>query len=290
MTQFMKDAAELKALISLADEPDEQLYAQIRSRILFYGVEAIPALESAWESTLENDVQQRLIQLIHQIQQETLFTDLQHWSRFGYDDLLRGFTIVTRYQYPDLDVDAITREVGRIAQELWLELNNELTPLEKVKVLNHVFYDINHFSGNTANIHSPDNFYLKNLLESKKGNPLSLGIFYLIIAKSMRIPIHGIDLPKHFILAYTDDENNTQTADDVVFYLNPFNKGAVFTKNEIDLYVKQLGLKSHSKYYEPCSNKNIIARLISALADSYVLSGNNDKSEELRHLLQALDD
>ncbi len=286
----MKDAAELKALISLADEPDEQLYAQIRSRILFYGVEAIPSLESAWESTLEDGIQQRLIQLIHQIQQETLFAELQQWGRFGYEDLLRGYILVTRYQYPDLDVDAITREVGRIAQELWLELNNDLTPLEKVKVLNHVFYDINHFSGNTTNIHLPDNFYLKNLLESKKGNPLSLGIFYLIIAKSMRIPIHGIDLPKHFILAYTDEEKKSLSADDVVFYLNPFNKGAVFTKNEIDLYVKQLKLEPQSKYYAPCSNKNIIARLISGLADSYVLSGNNDKSEELQHLLTALND
>lgn len=286
----MKDAAELKALISLADEPDEELYAQIRSRILFYGVDAIPSLEKAWESTLEDAIQQRLIQLIHQIQQETLYAELQQWGRFGYEDLLRGYILVTRYQYPDLDVDAITREVGRIAQELWLELNIDLTPLEKVKVLNHVFYDINHFSGNTANIHLPENFYLKNLLESKKGNPLSLGIFYLIIAKSMRIPIHGIDLPKHFILAYTDDEKQSLTADDVVFYLNPFNKGAVFTKNEIDLYVKQLKLEPQSKYYEPCSNKNIIARLIKGLADSYVLSGNNDKSEELHHLLTALDD
>ncbi|MBZ0243946.1 MAG: transglutaminase-like domain-containing protein [Bacteroidales bacterium] len=285
----MRDSAELKALISLADEPDVKLYEQIHSRILSYGLDAIPSLESAWESTLEDGLQQRLIQLIHQIQQESLFTDLQHWSRFGYEDLLRGFILVTRYQYPDLDIDAITREVGRIAQELWLELNNELTPLEKVKVLNHVFYDINHFSGNTTNIHLPDNFYLKNLLESKKGNPLSLGIFYLIIAKSMRIPIYGIDLPKHFILAYTDEEKQSLTADDVVFYLNPFNKGAVFTKNEIDLYVKQLRLEPQSKYYEPCSNKNIIGRLISGLADSYVLSGNNDKAEELRQLMKALD-
>lgn len=286
----MKQAAELKALISLADEPDQQLYEQIRSRILSYGIEAIPALETAWESTLEDNLQQRLIQLIHQIQQETLFTELQQWSRFGYDDLLRGYMLVTRYQYPDLDVDAITREVGKIAQQLWLELNTELTPLEKVKVLNHVFYDINRFSGNTTNIHLPENFYLKNLLETKKGNPLSLGIFYLIIAKSMRIPIYGIDLPKHFILAYTDEEKSSLTADDVIFYLNPFNKGAVFTKNEIDLYVKQLRLQPNAKYYAPCSNKNIIARLIKGLADSYILSGNNDKAEELYQLYKALDE
>ncbi|MBU1369660.1 MAG: transglutaminase-like domain-containing protein [Bacteroidetes bacterium] len=285
----MKESTELNALISLADEPDEKLYDQIRSRILSYGTAAIPSLESAWEASFDDSLQQRLIQLIHQIQQESLYAELYQWSQFGYDDLLRGYMLVTRFQYPDLDVDSLTREVGRIVQQLWLELNTDLTPLEKVKVMNHVFYDINHFSGNTTNIHLPENFYLKNLLESKKGNPLSLGIFYMIIAKSMRIPIFGIDLPKHFILAYTDESKQTLSADDVVFYLNPFNKGAVFTKNEIDLYIKQLRIETQQSFYAPCSNKVIITRLINGLAESYILSGNNDKADELNQLLKALE-
>ncbi|HOI32537.1 MAG TPA: transglutaminase-like domain-containing protein [Bacteroidales bacterium] len=284
----MKDIAELQALISLVDEPDEKLYASIKSHILAYGTTAIEPLESAWEKSLDDTIQQRIIQLIHQIQQESLFTQLHEWAHFGYEDLLRGYLIVTRYQYPDLNVDQLTREVGRIVQEVWLELNNNLTPLEKIKVLNHIFYDINRFSGNTTNIHLPENFYLKNLLESRKGNPLSLGIFYIIIARSMHIPIYGIDLPKHFILAYSDELKTEQTADDVIFYLNPFNKGAIFTKNEIDLYVKQLRLEPKDSFYAPCTNKTILIRLIKGLSESYILAGNHDKSAELLHLLKAL--
>ena len=285
----MIDTAELQALISLVDEPDERLYAHIKSHILSYGTAAIPSLESAWERALDNNLQQRIIQLIHQIQQESLFAELHEWANFGYEDLLRGYLLITRYQYPDLDVDQLTREVGNIVQEVWLELNNNLTPLEKVKVLNHIFYDVNRFSGNTSNIHLPENFYLKNLLESRKGNPLSLGIFYIIIARSMHIPVYGIDLPKHFILAFTDELKSEQTADDVIFYLNPFNKGAVFTKNEIDLYVKQLKLTPDKAYYTPCSNKAIMIRLIKGLSESYALSGNQEKSAELLHLLKAFE-
>jgi len=285
----MRDTAELQALISLVDEPDERLYAHIKSHILSYGTAAIPSLESAWEKALDNNLQQRIIQLIHQIQQESLFAELHEWANFGYEDLLRGYLLITRYQYPDLDVDQLTREVGNIVQEVWLELNNNLTPLEKVKVLNHIFYDVNRFSGNTSNIHLPENFYLKNLLESRKGNPLSLGIFYIIIARSMHIPVYGIDLPKHFILAFTDELKPEQTADDVIFYLNPFNKGAVFTKNEIDLYIKQLKLTPDKAYYTPCSNKAIMIRLIKGLSESYTLSGNQEKSAELLHLLKAIE-
>lgn len=285
----MKETPQLKALVSLVDEPDERLFNQISSRILSYGVNAIPDLEAAWENTLDAQVQERLINLIHQIQQQEVYADLNSWGMFHYEDLLRGFIIVTKYQYPDLDVDKLTREVGHIAQEVYLELNSQLTALEKVKVLNHVFYDINRFSGNTANIQLPENYYLKNLLESRKGNPLSLGIFYMIIAKSMRIPIYGIDLPKHFVLAFTDGLNDDPQEDDVLFYLNPFNKGAVFTKNEIDLYVKQLKLEKTTHYYQPCTNKTIIKRLIKGLAESYQSTGNQTKKDELLHLLTALD-
>ncbi len=285
----MKEISELKALVSLVDEPDERLFAQISSRILSYGADAIPDLEAAWEGTLDTEIQERLIELIHQIQQQEVYAELNNWGMFNYDDLLRGFMIITQYQYPDLDIDKLTREVGHIVQEVYLELNNQLTALEKVKVLNHVFYDINKFAGNTANIQLPENFYLKNLLETRKGNPLSLGVFYLIIARSMRLPIYGVDLPKHFVLAYTDGLNDDPKEDDVLFYLNPFNKGAVFTKNEIDLYIKQLRLEKSEEYYQPCDHRTIIRRLINGLAESYQSAGNHDKSNELLHLLKALD-
>ncbi|MDO8898639.1 MAG: hypothetical protein Q7V19_13400, partial [Bacteroidales bacterium] len=60
----MEDNKELKALISLVDEPDELLFNQVRNRIFAYGLAAIPALEKAWESTLDDQTQQRIIQLI----------------------------------------------------------------------------------------------------------------------------------------------------------------------------------------------------------------------------------
>ncbi len=290
----MEDNKELKALVSLVDEPDELLFNHVRNRIFAYGLAAIPALEKAWESTLDDQTQQRIIQLIHEIQQQQIYTELSNWSKFGFDDLLKGFLIVSRYQYPDLDIHAITREVGRIVQEVWMELNPNLTPLEKIKVVNHVIFDINKFGGNTANIKSPENFYLKPLLDSKKGNPLSLGMLYILIARSLRIPVYGVDLPKHFVLAYVEeaagDGGRKATEEHVIFYLNPFNKGAVFTRNEIDLYIKQLKVDHHESYFLPCSNQVIIRRMINGLIDTYKILSNNQKVSELTKILEALDE
>lgn len=289
----MKDEKELLALISLVDEPDERLYEQVRNRIYDYGYEAIPSLEKAWESAFDDKLQDRLAAIIHELQQQQLFTELSDWSKFGYDDLLRGYLIVTRFQYPDLDVHTITTTIGMIVQEVWLELNPHLTPLEKVKVINHVIYDINKFSANTTNIQSPDNYYLKQLLDTKKGNPLSLGMLYLLVARSLKIPIYGVDLPRHFVLAYVEQEfvghEHISSDDHVAFYLNPFNKGAVFTRNEISLYIRQLKLEHNDSFYAPCSNRTILQRMINGLIDTYKQSSNEEKVEELKQLIKALD-
>ncbi|MCE1202720.1 MAG: transglutaminase-like domain-containing protein [Bacteroidia bacterium] len=290
----MNDNKELLALISLVDEPDDSLFAKVRDRIFEYGIQAVPALEDAFGKCPDDMVQQRIVSLVHDIQQQHLFNELHHWKRFGGQDLLTGYLIVTRHQYPDLDVDSITRQVGRLVQDVYNELNPQLTPLEKTRVLNHVLYDINKFAGNTSNIQSPDNFYIKNLLETRKGNPISLGILYLLIARGMRIPIYGVDLPRHFVLAYMDERYDLPLAqageEQVLFYLNPFNKGAVFTRNEIELYIRQLKLERERSYFVPCDNVAIMRRLIGGLMEAWTHAGNLLKAEELQTLRTALDE
>jgi regulator of sirC expression with transglutaminase-like and TPR domain len=290
----MNPNAELQALISLVDEPDDNLYSRVRDRIFDYGIDAVPALEEAFSNFPDDFVQQRIIHLVHDIQQQHLYNELHHWKHFGGQDLLSGYLIVTRHQYPDLDVGAITRTVGRLIQDVYNELNPQLTPLEKTRVFNHVLYDINKFSGNTSNIQSPDNFYLKNLLESRKGNPISLGILYLLLARGMRVPIYGVDLPRHFVLAYLDERYDLSAADageeQVLFYLNPFNKGAVFTRTEIELYIRQLKLERERSYFTPCNNVAIIRRLIDGLAEAWRSASNEQKYEELQRLREALRD
>ena len=279
---------ELNALISLLDEPNDDIYTTVREKIFSYGALAIPSLEDAWENSFDHLIQHRIEELIHKIQFESVKGDLAGWIAEGSSDLMEGYLIMTRYQYPDVDTAALIREVGRISQDVWLELNTQLTPLEKVKVINHVFFDVYKFSGNRSNITSPENYYLKTLLETKKGTPLSLGMLYMMIAQSLGVPIYGIDLPRHFILAYTENiltGNQHYSAARVKFYLNPFNRGAVFTENEVELYIRQMKLDKKNRYFKPCRNPMIIRRLAEELRTSYELAGNKEKMDEVTELL-----
>ena len=196
---------ELNALISLLDEPNEHMFGQIKKQLLGYGYDAIPHLENAWDNSFQPQIQERIEDIIHGIQQVDLRKNLESWKKEGQYDLLEGFILISKFQYPDLDEAAIHKQIEAIKRDIWLEFNSNLTALEKVKVLNHILFEVQGFSGNKTNATALHNVFLNNLLETKKGNYLSLGILYIFISQKLGIPIFGVDLPKHFVLAYVDE-------------------------------------------------------------------------------------
>ncbi|MBL7921722.1 MAG: transglutaminase family protein [Bacteroidia bacterium] len=281
---------EVIALITLLDDPDEVIYDQVKDRFVVLGPPAIPHLETAWENSFDAIMQKRIENIIHTIQFETLQKALKAWAKTDQDDLLKGILILARYQYPDLDENKIKKQLATIKQDVWLELHEDLTALEKVKIINHILFEVHQFSGNITNYHAPQNSFLNNVLESKKGNPLMLSVVYLLICNELKIPVYGINLPQHFVLAYLNEEanlidvNNKTLSNNILFYINPFSKGLLFNQKDIDQFLKQLNLDLEPKYYLPCSNIDIIKRCINNLIFSYEKLGYVEKVEELKGL------
>ena len=289
---FVKDQKEIQALIHLLDDPDEIIYQQIRQKIIGYGEDLIPELEDVWEnSTLGILFQNRIEEIIHEIQFKSSTDSLKLWKESPEQDLLEGMILIARYQYPDLNEAKVRKQIDKIKQDVWIELNPNLTALEKVKVINQTFFDLYGFSGNTTNYHAPQNSYINDVLDTKKGNPISLSILYMIIGQFLDVPLYGINLPRHFILGYADDFFlNEEDIDKghILFYINPFSKGGVFSHQEIDYFLKQLNLTHAEEFYLPCSNLTIITRVLNNLIYSYEKLGYMDKIEELKTLKDIL--
>ena len=281
---------EVIALITLLDDPDEVIYSQVKDRFVILGPPAIPHLETAWENSFDAIMQKRIEIIIHTIQFEILQKSLKKWALEEQEDLLKGILILSRYQYPDLDETKIRKDLDQIKQDVWLELNDDLTAIEKVKVLNHILFEVHQFSGNITNYHAPQNSFINNVLESKKGNPLMLSVLYMLICKELNIPIYGINLPQHFVLAYLNDYanlidvNNKTLSNNILFYINPFSKGLIFNQKDIDQFLKQLNLEPEAKYYIPCSNIEIVKRSLNNLIFSYEKLGYLEKVDELKGL------
>lgn len=291
----MKQLTDISSLIQLLDDPDELVYSHVKIQIMSIGEGAIPNLEEAWESNLFGVLfQNRIEELIHEIQFDAVAKSLNEWAHAKGASLLDGVMIINRYQYPDFDQEKMLKTLEQIQHDIWLELNTNLTAFEQVKVINHILFQIYGFSGNTLDYHSPKNSFLSEVLETKKGNPLSLSLIYSIISQNLDLPIYGVNLPHHFILAYLDRfslyKTNNIFETDVLFYVNPFSKGTVFSKKEIDYFLEQLKLDPEDSFFKPATNVSIIRRALSNLENSYTKLGNDDRVKEIKHLISQLED
>jgi len=285
----MINQTEVKSLIRLLDDPDQEIYNHVHNKLLSYGSEAIEYLESAFEQAFDPIQQERIANLVHEIQFGTLKTDLKLWHQSGSFDLLQGILVINRYQYPDLEEQKLINQIESIKRDIWIQMMNEASPVEQIKLINHVFYHLHGFSGNTTNHQDPQNSYLSQVLETKKGNQILLASIYSIIAQKLDIPVYGVNLPQHFILAYMDESQQSEMEGGVLFYINAFNKGFIFGRRDVDMFLKQLNLNFDKQFYEPCSNTDIVRRILRNLISSYEHLGSPDKVNELNELLNILD-
>lgn len=285
----MINQTEVKSLIRLLDDPDQEIYNHVHDKLLSYGSEAIEYLESAFEQAFDPIQQERIANLVHEIQFGILKTDLKLWHQSGSFDLLQGILVINRYQYPDLDEQKLINQIEAIKRDIWIQMMNEASPVEQVKLINHVFYHLHGFSGNTTNHQDPQNSYLSQVLETKKGNQILLASIYSIIAQKLDIPVYGVNLPQHFILAYMDESQKSEMEGGVLFYINAFNKGFIFGRRDVDMFLKQLNLNFDKQFYEPCSNTDIVRRILRNLISSYEHLGSPDKVNELNELLSILE-
>jgi regulator of sirC expression with transglutaminase-like and TPR domain len=278
----------IEALIALLDDTDREVINAVTDSLLKQGVEVIPHLEKVWEITPDEKLQERLENVIHNIQFENTKQKLGDWCKSGAVNVLEGATYLAQFQFPEISFEKLDSSIENIKSDIWLEIDNKLTALEKVKILNYVIFDLHKFRRNTNNFYSPQNSFINQVIETKKGSPISLAVIYLAVAAKLQLPIFGVNLPKNFILGYKNDLRHgevTNEIEDIIFYINPYNKGAVLGKREIDYFIKQQNLTNEKSYYLPCNNKDIVIRLINNLILSYEKLGFNDKIDSLKDLM-----
>ena len=159
---------ELSALIHLLDDPDREVYQHVSEKLKELGLDVIPKLEHAWEDSFDPIMQERIEQIIHQIQFENLRDGLKGWVETEEQDLLDAMLLFTRYQYPEFDEELIRNEVEELRKAVWLELNFNLTPLEQVNVFNHVFYSISGFTGDSTDPNNIPSYFINNAFSLKE--------------------------------------------------------------------------------------------------------------------------
>lgn len=288
----MEETKVINALFKLIDDPDEEVFGAVSNKIVDFGKTIIPNLEHLWENTPDEQIQERIELIIHKLHYTDLTEDFNQWSLAGHHDLLVGALLVSKFQYPDLTTGATLVEVEKIRRNIWLELNQYLTPLEQIRIVTGILYSYYNLKGNEISYSDVNEFLLHKVLESKKGNQLSNGILYLIICDLLDIPVKAISVPKQFVLAYFkpgySDEANKDYQSKIEFFIDP-STGMVFTHKDVESYFKRISVPPVPSYFKPLSNKKTIQHLLEEAAKCFDNEKDNYKKEELIKLANLLD-
>ncbi len=288
----METTRELSALFTLIDDPDEEVFGAVSEKIIDYGKNIIPSLEHLWETIPDQHVQHRIELLIHRLHYRDLCEDFRQWNIAGHHDLMLGALLACKFHYPDLTSTAVLQEVEKIRRNIWLELNNYLTPLEQVNIITSILYSYYGLKGGEINLQESNEFLLHKVLEAKRGNQLSNGILYLVLSELLDIPVKAINIPRQFVLAYFkpgySDENLQNPQDKIEFFIDPTN-GQVFTQKDVSSYFKRITTDPVDDYFKPQNNKWVIRRLLLETSKCFEDEKNLYKQKELQDLANLLD-
>jgi regulator of sirC expression with transglutaminase-like and TPR domain len=296
------DKNTIHALVKLLDDTDEEVVNIVESKLIGEGAYYIPELEEIWLENTYPQLNQRIEEIIKRYQKVSLLQDIDLWLAKKEDaTALEAWLLVSRVQYPGLKLGMVKAHLNQLKIDAWVKMGGVKNPFDQIQILNHVFFETYGFKGNNENYHNPDNSIITRVMETKFGNPISLSILYMSVAHDLGLPLFGVNLPQHFVLAYCRlntpmNDNGTYDRDKIKitnvekvnFYVNAFSKGQIFTKESVDAFLKVIKVNPQPSFYEPCDNLEIFRRILRNLHFAYSEQQDSDKQRDIYDIMKYL--
>jgi regulator of sirC expression with transglutaminase-like and TPR domain len=273
--------SERLALVSLLSDEDPLVYRTVREKILSCGPAATHWLRpytTSDDPALRRRAQQIVLHFDRQAADDQFLAFcLRHGEEF---DLERGAWLFAQTQYPLISVEAYRAVLDGYAGELQGRLGATTGPQAILTLINRYLFGELGFAGNEENYYDPENSYLNRVLDRRTGNPISLCLVYLLLARRLCLPVVGIGLPGHFVCRYQS------TA--VEIYIDPFNRGKFLTKGDCVQFLTNANFSLRDEYLAPVSPRRWLLRICSNLHQIYQRLEQAAEAMRLQRYLVAL--
>jgi hypothetical protein len=137
--------------------------------------------------------------------------------------------------------------------------------------LNRVFFEALGFAGNREDYYDPRNSLIHEVLTRKKGNPITLSVVYMAVARRIGIHLDGAECPSHFVVRGKHE-------DGVPFFVDVFNGGKIMT---LEGCKELMMAKNHlvgSADLDPMPPIRVYGRMMRNLINSHMIIGKGDKA------------
>jgi regulator of sirC expression with transglutaminase-like and TPR domain len=275
----MQENKEIQALLKLIDDPDETVFETVSNKLISFGKDIIPNLESYWETTANTELQEKIELLIHKLHFEDVKNEFAKWNS-DKPDLFAGTMLIAKYVYPAMDTTIIFKEIEKLRRNIWLEMNSYLTPMEQVNVLGSIVYSYYKQQGIEISYENIDGFLINKTLENHKANAFGNGTLLLILCHLLDVPVYAVNIPNQL--------NPTGHASEKIrFYIDPIN-GQMYSHKDVENYFKKIAVPPVSAFFRPLDNKSIIIMLLSELVKCYDSNTQQYKINELRSIIEII--
>jgi regulator of sirC expression with transglutaminase-like and TPR domain len=268
----------IKALLKLIDDPDESIYQKVRSEILLCNITVLPLLDKANQNSLNPLVNQRIAELTKTLYDKDLYSHFLDWNQNRNNPYEDGLFLTSRLYFQSLNKEEFLRPFTTLHTDIWREMNESLTALEKIKIINHILFKVSKFSIISSTKASIEQLFIPTILKTKKATDISITALYLWITEKLKLPVKAVLLPQKTILAFYSHHTPTKQRT-VLFYISPSDSGSVFTKEEIEKYLKEMKIEKEKSHFKGVSTKSFFSHYLSIIEQQHNISIINDIKE-----------
>src|SRR5262245_19742454 len=149
-------------------------------------------------------------------------------------NLAAAALLIALDEYPTLDVSGYLQQIDAIAERTLPRLlcHPGDNPLEAIQTINCQLFEVEGFSGNREDYYDPRNSFLNEVLDRKKGIPITLSLLYMEVGLRIGLKLEGVGMPGHFIVKC--EHNGTE------IFVDPFERGAILLEEDCRRKLAQL--------------------------------------------------
>jgi regulator of sirC expression with transglutaminase-like and TPR domain len=185
-------------------------------------------------------------------------------------ELETGALLLSRTVNADVDVGSICLQLDALAVRCRELIVEPASARDKCRILNRVLFHEHGFHGNTEHYADPLNSFLDQVLTRRKGLPITLSIVYLLVAERIGLSLEPIGLPGHFLIGCY--------AEDLPFYIDPFNGGRLLTANDAFAMLRKHSLSPTIADLAPTPVREVLCRCCRNLVNHYTVANDHDRA------------
>ncbi|MDD4919379.1 MAG: transglutaminase family protein [Bacteroidales bacterium] len=272
---------EILDIITLLDDPDQYIQDALFRHLRNMGRPALEQLEGVFMES-GDEKYPGVRKMLAALREEMKFEALEKWIGEPADDLLSGLCLIQDILTGDADRQDLQEVLMNCVNEVCVEIRDDQTVMEKVELLNHVFFNRLCFKTIDPMFSIPENTFIHKALEKREGSPIVVGIIYLLLAYHAGVQVRGRVFKGGFLPAVTDSSGN------VLFYVNVYKNGLLFPHNELESFLAGLNLQIPQESFREARPEDLAQIYTETLYYSYSIRDDNQRNDIMNKLEKIL--